>query len=517
VTRIRRLAALAAAGTAAGGVVLLGLPSPAYASSNTIESPSSGAVVRSAPVTIKVDYQGVLCIGTGKVTLSGPSTSKTVFSSLSACQGPWTTTFTPTRNGTYTLKLTGNQTGSVYKTTTFKAAIPPAAPSGVTATASSRKINVRWARNSEPDITGYTVSASGASSKAGSCSGSTCSASLSTSRTGLVTVTVTAKRAGGVSSSASSQLTIGSNGSSTAPSIPTGTTNSNNSNPSNNVPVAPITNLPTVAPDGSNPTFPYTTPTPRVAQMQPAAPKAQNVASVSSLQWGKSIAIALILLVCAAHLGMWTRRLRIAQAGGPGVIRLGRARVRSMQDSIAQAEEMARATALAKDSRDGATASGGRGIFRRRKNSKGPAPELGFADESAIFETVPDQDGLDQPGLDQHGLEQHGLEQHGLEQHGLEQHGLDERASDQVPRPGWISSRSCRIPTCCGRTPSPVRRSPRRRWICPPSSPPLTRTTNQDSPRPTICATPSHRRVTAASAEPAAATRSSRPRSRHAK
>jgi hypothetical protein len=70
--------------------------------------------------------------------------------------------------------------------------------------------------------------------------------------------------------------------------------------------------LPTVAPNGQAPGFQYPTPGPQVAD--PATgPVAHAAASTGLFRWGKSVALALILLVVAAHLGAWTRRLRRAQ------------------------------------------------------------------------------------------------------------------------------------------------------------------------------------------------------------
>jgi hypothetical protein len=57
-------------------------------------------------------------------------------------------------NGTYTATLSGGASG----TRTVKLQIPPAAPSGVTATATGQhRVQVAWAANREPDLTGYDV------------------------------------------------------------------------------------------------------------------------------------------------------------------------------------------------------------------------------------------------------------------------------------------------------------------------------------------------------------------------
>lgn len=72
--------------------------------------------------------------------------------------------------------------------------------------------------------------------------------------------------------------------------------------------------LPQVAPDGSAQGFAYPTPEPQVAS-PPAAPVATNVSDSSPVNWGQSLAVALVLLIISAHLGMWSRRQRLAAEG----------------------------------------------------------------------------------------------------------------------------------------------------------------------------------------------------------
>jgi hypothetical protein len=81
--------------------------------------------------------------------------------------------------------------------------------------------------------------------------------------------------------------------------------------------------LPSVAPDGSALGFAYPTPDPQVAS-PPSQPVAQNVSQRSPVKWGQSLAIALVLLVISAHLGMWSRRQRLAAEGAGGRGLLGR-------------------------------------------------------------------------------------------------------------------------------------------------------------------------------------------------
>ncbi|MGK5552480.1 hypothetical protein ACSNOI_12780 [Actinomadura kijaniata] len=121
-------------------------------------------------------------------------------------------------------------------------------------------------------------------------------------------------------------------------------------------------------PPGSTPGFTY--PAPQV--LGTSAPKATNVAATNSLQWGKSIGIALILLVIAAHLGTWTRRLRVAQAGVSDkgmAARMARAGV-GRKRVARQREQIARAEALAKTA--GTSAKPGRSTKAAAKDAKAP-------------------------------------------------------------------------------------------------------------------------------------------------
>jgi hypothetical protein len=72
--------------------------------------------------------------------------------------------------------------------------------------------------------------------------------------------------------------------------------------------------LPSVAPDGTAQGFEYPSPDPQVAS-PPSQPVAQHVDRSSPIKWGPSLAIALVLLVISAHLGMWSRRQRLAAEG----------------------------------------------------------------------------------------------------------------------------------------------------------------------------------------------------------
>ncbi|GAA2619590.1 hypothetical protein GCM10010411_64220 [Actinomadura fulvescens] len=273
------------------------------------------------------------------------------------------------RNGRYTVYLVGRPSNKVYDTNTFTVAIPPARPSGVSASVSGGKLNVRWNLGLENDLSGYSVRAGSVGSRSGSagkfCSGTSCSASftLPSGTTGSVPISVTASRPSGTggslySGAASASANAGSSGGggnttpppgSTAPTPPPGT------GPTPSTPLTPFNNqspitLPSVQPNGATPGFTY--PTPQV--LDQANAKAQPVSATSSLQWGKSVGIALVLLVIAAHLGTWTRRLRVAQAGvsSKGMAArmarggTGRKRVRKARERIARAEAVAKTATL---------------------------------------------------------------------------------------------------------------------------------------------------------------------------
>jgi hypothetical protein len=73
--------------------------------------------------------------------------------------------------------------------------------------------------------------------------------------------------------------------------------------------------LPSVAPDGTGLGFTYPTPDPQVASAPTTQPAARNVSETTPIKWGQSLAIALVLLIISAHLGMWSRRQRLAAEG----------------------------------------------------------------------------------------------------------------------------------------------------------------------------------------------------------
>ncbi|WP_173097828.1 hypothetical protein [Actinomadura verrucosospora] len=334
---------------------------PADAATTAVISPANGAVITSgSSVTVKAHYDFALKM---QLRVDGPGIGDT-FLKESSWAGDLSAPLELRRNGTYKAYLKGSITGQVYDSNTFTVRIAPAAPTGVSASVSGSKVVVKWNRGYEDDLLGYSLSGSGVSSKSAStaslCSGTNCSASLSMTRSsGAVSVGVRARRSTGTggslySSPATATAMAGGGGTGSlptgsAPSLPSGT-----SGPNTSTPLTPFNNespvtLPSVQPDGATPGLTY--PAPQIATDQP---KAVNVAATDRLQWGKSVGIALILLIVAAHLGTWTRRLRVSQAGASSLGRAariarggtGRKRVKSARERIARAEAIAKTGAV---------------------------------------------------------------------------------------------------------------------------------------------------------------------------
>jgi hypothetical protein len=344
------------------GFPVLGASLPAEAAATSVLAPQNGAVIRSgSEVTARAHFDFAVDMQLrAKIPGSGDT-----FLTKRGFAGDMSAPIPLRRNGRYTVYMKGGITGHVYDSNTFTVRIPPAQPSGVSAKASGGKVVVQWNLGLEDDISGYTVSA-GSASKSGSagslCSGTNCTTTLSipSGASGSLPVKVSAKRPDGLGGSVSSGVATtsasvgGSSGGGSLGSLPPGAPGA--APPSGTAPLRPFNNqspvtLPSVQPDGAAPGFAY--PTPQVANQ--AAPKAENASAINSLQWGKSVGIALVLLVIAAHLGTWTRRLRVAQAGVSSQGRAartarggsGRTRVRKARERIARAEAVAKTSELA--------------------------------------------------------------------------------------------------------------------------------------------------------------------------
>lgn len=172
---VRRAALLPIA--AFGGVLLMSAPAWASVTASWAKPTDASTFTTSAPVDFLVNLtrSSSLVSGTdgAAVTLSitvpsgttykvdtASSTDKDLkFSLTPDCDntntpGPCASGGTPAYNGRYTATLSGAATGS--RTVTLN--VPPAAPTGVTATATgTHRVKVGWAPNREPDLTGYDV------------------------------------------------------------------------------------------------------------------------------------------------------------------------------------------------------------------------------------------------------------------------------------------------------------------------------------------------------------------------
>lgn len=363
VTIIRRIGAVALAAPLAMGVPVLAAL-PAQAATTDVIAPADGAVITSgSELTAKAHFDFAL---TMQLWVKGPGIGNR-FLQERILAGNLSGTFPIRRNGSYTVTMRGKQTGHDYGHSTFQVRIAPATPTGVSARGSGSKLVVKWNRGSEDDLSGYALSGSGVRSTSGTagslCQGTRCSATLAMTRTsGPVSVGVRARRPSGSggsvysgSATASAMAVGGSAGlpGGAAPSVPLGSSGL----PGTGTPLMPLNDqspvtLPSVRPDGAMSGFAY--PAPQIAT---DSPRTQNVAATERLQWGKSVGIALILLIAAAHLGTWTRRLRVAQAGTSSsgmAARIarggtGRKRVSQARRRIARAEALAKTAAVTSD------------------------------------------------------------------------------------------------------------------------------------------------------------------------
>jgi hypothetical protein len=320
VTSIRRFGALAV--PLAVGLIAFGPGATAQAARSGITSPGSNAIITSGSTTTVTAHVDLL--GTGTLYVRGPGTGGD--RKIGSGVGPKDISGSVgiRRNGAYVATLKG-LLGTLDQRT-FYVRVPPARPSGVDASLSEHKLVVRWDRGHESDLTGYDVFAGGTRKRQGSpgalCAGDVCSTALSLPAVGgRVEVGVRARRSNGTGGTVTSGL------STTSVTLPVATAFSGpggraparlpsataSANPLLPLPGRSPLSLPTVAPDGQAAGFQYPTPGPQVAN--PAtAPKAEKASSAGPMRWGKSVALALILLIVAAHLGAWTRRLRLAQA-----------------------------------------------------------------------------------------------------------------------------------------------------------------------------------------------------------
>ncbi|GAA0939440.1 hypothetical protein GCM10009550_07970 [Actinocorallia libanotica] len=324
-----------------------------------------------------------------------------------------------TANGTHRVRL--EATSGLWwdaASSTFQMKVPASAPSGVTASASGNKVTVRWQKGSEPDLTGYTLSGDLGTRNvsAGSC-GAQCSVTLKASAGGQATIQVVAKRSGAAPSGATTR-TVRLKGTAAQPQAP-GNGNAPVPGPGPSYAPPPGTGqnpvFPTVAPNPpgfstENPevTMVYPTPT-DPAVLDPSVVSMDNTGLTDtladeSLQWGKSVAIALVLLLCAAHLGAWTRSLRAVKATGPGGVRVapGSAHARVEANRLHIEAALLAAKGTLEESPGSEEAGSGRKSRRFKKRKHKPSsPEPAEANfEPAVSTVEPDQDFPDELNLE---------------------------------------------------------------------------------------------------------------------
>ncbi len=158
---------------AIGGVLLAASPAMATVKATWTSPTDNSTFTTTNPIDFTVSLDRGLLTDSTAVNLSiavpgpqpGPFTRDTAsgsdrdlkFTFTPACPnqaGACAAGSAPAYNGRYTASLTGATTGS----RTINLAIPPAAPTGVTATASgTHRVRVSWSANVEPDLTGYDV------------------------------------------------------------------------------------------------------------------------------------------------------------------------------------------------------------------------------------------------------------------------------------------------------------------------------------------------------------------------
>jgi hypothetical protein len=254
VTRVRKVTAVSLMTPMAAAAIAVGLnQQPADAAgcpplASASISPPTGTVRAGSSVHVSANISGLMVLK-AHLQISGPGLDKQVGSSV--VSGSIQGDVVVPKPGYFTLAVVGNGTKCTYKTA------------------------------------GFSVK-----EKAGAAKPSHSSAPSGTPRSG----------SGGSGSSGAG-----------APSLPTGSAGNGAGanfglNPLNGA--SPFS-LPSVAPDGSSQGFQYPSPDPQVAS-PPSRPVARNVSETTPIKWGQSLAIALVLLVISAHLGMWSRRQRLA-------------------------------------------------------------------------------------------------------------------------------------------------------------------------------------------------------------
>ncbi len=373
-----------AAGIVAVGSMVFGGPAHAAVTagsgaSGQITSPSDGQVVSGSSVTVSA-RTGLMQLRMGlyvdgpsisSVKVAGGGSNQTISGTFDAGSAP---------NGTFTVTLKGEITGTTYDSSSFKLRRPAETPSNVSADLQgTTKVVVTWSKGAEPDLQTYQVSNTqsgvvGRLAADSACSGGSCKAVLAVPAKAAgqkVGFTVRAFRSDGDGGS------IGSGESGTAyvsvPAPPAAQpkkeVNKTRQAPKVSERVDPLPTLP--AKKQTQPTRKATTHRPKVTAKVPAIPdtdtkgnlpiptaderqgdadgltpsggtgedrsdRGEGGADAASVQvngvkaqssdsalgdvgqYGLYVAGGLLLLLLGAHAGAWARRRALAAEGGRG-------------------------------------------------------------------------------------------------------------------------------------------------------------------------------------------------------
>ena len=297
-TRVRKAAAVSLMTPMVGAAIAVGLSHPAVAAeacpplASASIKPPTGTVTAGSSVHVSAKISGLMLLQ-AHLQISGPGLDKQV--GKSAASGEIQGDVTVPKAGYFTLAVIGNGTSCTYQTAGF---------------------SVREQASAAKPTQSAQSSAPSKNSRSGSGGGKTSPGALG--------------------------------------SLPTGSAGSGGAG-ANNFGLNPLNgaspfSLPSVAPDGSGQGFQYPSPDPQVAAPPPSQPQARNVSETTPIKWGQSLAIALVLLVISAHLGMWSRRQRLAAEGARST---GGGKGMARRKTKATPETVAETTALA----DGPTAT----------------------------------------------------------------------------------------------------------------------------------------------------------------
>ncbi|RJL20404.1 hypothetical protein [Bailinhaonella thermotolerans] len=364
-TPARRLLAALALTPALAVPAVVGGASPATAEiDGDILAPTDGQIVTGGSVRLSAKVEGPATLHLLVVSPGGRS-QKVGEKAVLIGSSTLNASYTPedARNGTYRVSLKGSLTGKVYDTASFRVRRPPATPRRVKASMSGKeRVVVTWAKGREPDLQAYEViSSTGGvvgTLDAGDCGGS-CEATLAVpdaARGKRVGFAVRAKRSdgdgGSVASgrSAMSYVTVPAapRPRATAPEVRPpaegdgreNDTRENDRGRADPPAAGELPRLPRAAqptPDAASSPFTLPDSSGETAdsdsalggtgtgttggdkpQLPPAAKSSQNTPTAvpGTLNWGQSVAILLILLLVAGHVGWWARR-RTAVATAP--------------------------------------------------------------------------------------------------------------------------------------------------------------------------------------------------------